>query len=76
MTNTINHSIKVNRALRKSVIGRYPGSALAMLDAIPLEIIDSLSSNKIAQLLDANWHLAKQSKALAAREAIEDGVAR
>lgn len=65
------HSIKVNRAVRLSGVGKYPRSARAMLDAIPPSIIACAPSRAIADLLDANWRLAQKSKSLGINEAAE-----
>lgn len=73
MTQTINHARKVNRALALSGIGAHPQSASAMLSAIPDEVIDALPARLIAQILDANWTLAESSKAIAEREAVQQG---
>lgn len=74
MQTIADHSIKVNRALRVSGIGAHPGSASAMLAAIPEDIIDHLPARLIARLLDANWRLAGQSKAIACTDAIAEGM--
>lgn len=74
MTNNTNHAIKVNRAVKLSAIGSNPRSCAAMLNAILLEVIDALPARAIAKLLDANWQMACASKALAIREAIQDGA--
>lgn len=73
MTDNIDHTRKVNRALRLSAIGAHPASASAMLSAIPADVIDALPARLIAQMLDANWRLASTSKAIAARDAITEG---
>ena len=41
------HSIKVNRAFSLAGIGRYPGSASAMLQAIPPAMIAALTAAQI-----------------------------
>lgn len=74
MQTLADHSIKVNRALRNSGIGAYPSSAATMLAAIPEDIIDHLPARLIAKLLDANWRLAGQSKAIACADAITEGA--
>lgn len=73
MTPRYHHAIKVNRAVRLASIGRYPASAAAMLSAIPDCLIVGLTARQIAVTMDANWDLAQASKALAAREIIENG---
>lgn len=67
-------SIKVNRALALANIGRNPGSAQAMLDAIPADVVAALTARRLAQMLDAMWRLAGASKALAAHDAIAEGA--
>lgn len=74
MQNIVTNPIKVNRALRLSQIGSNPGSASAMLAAIPSEVIQDLPARLVAQLIDANWRLAQNSKALALRDALQEGV--
>ena len=67
------HSIKVNRAFSLAGIGRYPGSASAMLQAIPPAMIAALTAAQIAAIMDANWALAQASKAIRATEALVEG---
>ncbi|MFN7002195.1 MAG: hypothetical protein ACK4NW_02050 [Roseinatronobacter sp.] len=68
------NSIKVNRAVAMSQIGSHPASAQAMLAAIPRDVIDALPSRLVAALLDANWQLAQQSKAIAEADAVQEGA--
>jgi hypothetical protein len=68
------HDIKINRALRSAAIGRFPGSVAAMLGALPRGVIASVSSRVLADLLDAAWALAQESKAAALRDAIDEGA--
>lgn len=42
------HQIKVNRAVKLSAIGSHPGSAPAMLGAIPADVIATLPARLIA----------------------------
>lgn len=74
MQNVHRNTIKVNRALKLCDIGAHQVSAAAMLDAIPDAIIEALPARMIAQLIDANWALAQDAKAIAVRDAIEDGA--
>jgi len=67
-------AIKINRALRLADVGRYPASAAAMLAAIPAEVIAALSARHVASILDANWDLAQEAKALAEAAAIDNGI--
>lgn len=74
MTDIIDHSRKVNKAVKMSSISEHPQSASAMLRAIPDDVIAALPARLIAQLIDANWTLAGISKAIAAAEAVENGT--
>jgi len=67
-------TIKINRALRLSVVGRFPGSASAMLDRIPTPVIQALTSPRLAQMLDAMWDACQEAKGIAAHEACASGV--
>ncbi|GEK69788.1 hypothetical protein [Paracoccus denitrificans] len=73
MTDTIDHTRKVNRAVAMCSIGMHPESVAAMLRAIPEDVIAALPARLIAQLIDANWRLAGASKAIAAADAIREG---
>lgn len=68
------HSIKINRALRTAAIGANPGSADDMLAAIPTAVVSALSGARLAELLDAMWALAGASKALAIKDAVDEGA--
>ena len=74
MDSNANHSIKVNRAIAQSKIGNHPNSAAAMLRSIPSDIIAALPARLLAQLLDAQWALSGDSKAIATREAVQEGT--
>lgn len=65
--------IKINRASRLAIIGNCPCSFAAMIEAIPDAVMDVLTSKTIAALVDANWRLFRASKAIAARDAINEG---
>ncbi len=67
-------TIKINRALKLSAIGRYPGSADAMLDNVPRSVLKALTAQELATLLDAMWDTCQEAKGLAARDAISEGV--
>lgn len=69
----MDHTIKIKRALRLSTIGANHASANAMLDFVPAAIIETLPARKLAEMLDAMWQLAGNSKAVAARDAIKEG---
>ncbi len=66
--------IKINRALRIADVGRFPGSASAMLDAIPSVVIAALTARPLALMLDGLWSTCREAKAIAAREACAEGV--
>lgn len=67
------HSIKINRALKLSTIGDCGGSADDMLRMIPAATVARLRSRELAELLDAMWTACSASKAIAAREIIDEG---
>lgn len=66
-------SIKYNRTRQKSKIGDSPESFSAMWAHIPASVRESLSASKLADLVDAFWDCAGQSKMIASDEAIENG---
>ena len=66
--------IKINRAMARARVGRYPGSARAMLDLIPATVAAALTSAQIAELLDAMWTASGASKALALADALDEGA--
>lgn len=65
--------IKSNRVAKLCDLACYPNSYAAMVAAIPDAVWDALPARLIAELIEANWRLAGNSKALAAREALENG---
>ena len=66
--------IKINRALKRAAVGRFPGSALAMLDRIPRAVCDALTATQIAEMLDAMWGACQEAKGIAGHEAIAAGA--
>ena len=68
------HTIKISRALRIAAVGRFPGSASAMLDRIPASAIVALPSKQLAAILDAMWGACQESKSLAVADAISEGA--
>jgi len=68
------HSTKINRARKASVIGDCPGSFAAMVDLVPASARATLTGRQIGELADAMWRACQQSKAIAAREAIDEGA--
>lgn len=69
----MSHTIKIARAKTLAGIGPYHRSFEAMLAAVPASVVAKLSSRQLAELIDANWCLAQSAKALAEREAIDNG---
>lgn len=66
-------TIKIERARKASIIGDCPGSFGAMIDLIPATTRAALTGRQIGELSDAMWRACQQSKALANREAIDEG---
>jgi hypothetical protein len=66
--------IKINGALTLANVGRFPGSADAMLERIPEAVATALTSKQLAHLLDALWDACQEAKGLAARDACSEGV--
>lgn len=67
------HQIKINRAVKMARIGAYPNSASAMINHIPDTVISALPARLIAAQIDALWDACQASKAIADREAIQNG---
>lgn len=67
-------SIKINRALKLASIGANPDSAAAMLEVIPAEAIKAVTAHQLAAMLDAVWRACQASKAIATREALDEGA--
>ena len=68
-----NHSIKINRAQAQSKWGNNAETFSAMLGHIPASAVEKLTSAELAELVDAMMVCAQASKAIAEREAIENG---
>lgn len=66
-------SIKIERAVKLSKIGAYPATFSALLAHVPQTLVDTMTSRQLAATLDALFACAQESKALAAREAIQNG---
>jgi hypothetical protein len=66
-------SIKIERAAKLSSAGQYPATFSALLDHLPQALVDSMTSRQLAAAIDALYACAETSKALAAREAIDNG---
>ena len=62
---------KTNRALKLSKVGRYYGTAHAMLNRIPDSVVSALTSAQLADLLDAMWSTCEDTKRIADRETID-----
>ena len=67
-------NIKRTRALTKSSVGRFPGSADAMMERIPESVKVALHSGELALILDAMWDACQEAKDLAIRDAIAAGA--
>lgn len=65
--------IKINRARKLSTIGNLPNTFAAMLIYVPADNITALTSRQLASQIDTLWRACGTSKAIAAREAIENG---
>lgn len=66
--------IKIKRARAAATIGRYPASFDAMLARVPADVVAALTSAQLAQMLDALADACDASKALAARDACDEGA--
>jgi hypothetical protein len=71
----MNHSIKINRALEKAEVGKYPRTFEAILNSVPGPTITKLTSSELAELMDAIGAHAAVSKRLAEQEIIDEGAA-
>lgn len=67
-------TIKINRARKLSVIGNTPGSFYAMIERIPATVTGAITSRQLADMVDAMWAACQEAKALAAKEAIDQGA--
>jgi hypothetical protein len=67
-------SIKINRALKASRVGRFPGSADAMLERIPASVVAHLTGAALAEMADAMWDACQESKIIAASDACNEGA--
>ena len=68
------HSIKINRAVKLSSIGKYPTSCSAMLGHVPQTLIDRLTAAELAEVLDSLWSCAQKSKAIHERDIVAEGA--
>lgn len=66
-------SIKLSRARRLCDTGRYPATYDVLLDHVPDALIDRLTAAEIAEMIDAMYRCSARAKALAARDAIDEG---
>jgi len=69
----VTHQIKIARAKTLSVIGDCHESFNAMLDYVPRGVLKTLPAKRLAEMIDALWLACGTSKAIAAREAIQNG---
>lgn len=65
--------IKINRARNLAEIGKYPRSFDSMLDLIPEQTINSLSSKNLAALIDNVWRGCQEAKGLESIEICDQG---
>jgi hypothetical protein len=65
--------IKINRARNLAEIGKYPRSFDSMLDLIPEQTINSLSSKNLAALIDNVWKGCQEAKGLESIEICDQG---
>lgn len=65
--------IKINRARNLAEIGKYPRSFDSMLDLIPKQTINSLSSKNLAALIDNVWKGCQEAKGLESIEICDQG---
>ena len=68
------HSVKVSRAINKSVIGECGGSAADMLHFVPAAVVGRLSSDELAMMLNGLWSACREAKALAMADALNKGA--
>ncbi len=66
--------IKFRRAMTRSHVGRFPGSAEAMLARVPQTVVSALPSAQLAALLDAMWDACQEAKGIALKDAIAEGA--
>jgi hypothetical protein len=67
-------NIKRTRALAKSTVGRFPGSADAMMECIPESVKIALHSGELAKMLDAMWAACQEAKGIAVHDALAEGA--
>jgi hypothetical protein len=65
--------IKINRAVARAAVGRFPGSVDAMLERIPHAVAEALTSTQLALLLDAMWDACQEAKGQRDIENISNG---
>lgn len=69
----MSHQIKIARAKALSTIGDCHNSFDAMLAYIPAGVLKTLPAKRLAQMVDGLWLACGATRAIAARDAIEDG---
>lgn len=67
-------TIKINRARKLSAIGDVPGSFYAMVERVPAAVTAAITSRQLADMVDAMWAACQEAKALAEKEAIDQGA--
>ncbi len=65
--------IKINRARNLAEIGKHPRSFDSMLNIIPEQTINSLSSKNLAALIDNVWKGCQEAKSLESIEICDQG---
>jgi hypothetical protein len=66
-------SIKIERAMKLASAGNFPATFSGLLAHIPQGLVDTMTSRQLASTIDALYTCAQESKAFAAREAINNG---
>ena len=66
-------TVKINRARNLSKIGKFGRSFEAMLNIIPEQTINSLSSKNLAMLIDNVWKGCQKAKSLESIEICDQG---
>lgn len=68
------HDTKINQALAKSNVGRYPRTAAAMLDYVPVSVVARCTSAELAEMLDELHRACLTSKSIERRDTIDEGA--
>jgi hypothetical protein len=68
------HTIKLERARRRSHIGNYPATCDAIMRHVPDAVIADGNAAMVAAVIDALYACAQEAKACALRDAATEGV--